>query len=610
MSSDDLPRLVRRLLEAEEGPVLVVHGATAPAIPGSRHVLVPAGGAAPKEARHPAALLAFADAAEARRAASVIGPVGRSRRLLIWLASADRPPVFVPPPVLPALRSVRAELTPNGEAVLELRFVRPPKVEEVLSAVARQLDPGAAAPPAPARPVLGVLAGEPAEVLRGAPPADPAYQVLTAGELASADETVVPVDVLLAPEVPPHLPEQSVTGRAPVVVTDPVLRAGPLDEGLLNPVGFVKRPSARVVDLATLMGGRADPPLPALVHAAHDHAGVRVDWSHAPLPELARTVAALAMAGVPLLPAPPEAAPPAAARRLLGDPLAALLQPNTSAANDLDDPLRREEHSVRLRRAAHAHHASWAWRRRVAEAAGLPGPTEPTVSVLLATKRPERLGHALRQVARQRGVSVQLVLAAHGHRPDPDMVRSQVPEAVVLSLPAETVFGDVLQTAVRAASGDLLLKMDDDDWYGPDFIADLVLARRWSGADVVGTTAEYVYLEDLDRTVRRDNESETWARFVAGGTIMTSRALMDEVGGFRPVRRFVDAQLLTAALSAGASIYRAQGLGYVLRRAEAGHTWETGSEFFLDPARLDQQWDGFVPSRLLEHDPRDLVPDA
>jgi hypothetical protein len=114
-------------------------------------------------------------------------------------------------------------------------------------------------------------------------------------------------------------------------------------------------------------------------------------------------------------------------------------------------------------------------------------------------------------------------------------------------------------------------------------------------------TAEYVYLEALDRTVRRTDDSEREARFVAGGTMMLDRSYLQHVGGFRPVRRYVDAQLLSAVRACGGSVYRTHGLGYVIRRSPAGHTWDPGLDFYLDERRIAQQWPGFVPSRLLEH---------
>jgi len=266
-----------------------------------------------------------------------------------------------------------------------------------------------------------------------------------------------------------------------------------------------------------------------------------------------------------------------------------------TAPVDLADVLAREEHSLVLRRAALDAYADL---------------DRPTVSIVLATRRPDMLAHALGQVRRQRGVeALELVLAPHGFTPDPAEVRDLLGPDVALELVPQdgsTLFGDVLDAAARAAGGDVVLKMDDDDWYGPDFVADLLRARGWSGADVVGTPAEQHYLAPLTTTVTRGHRAEAWTRFVAGGTILVSRDLLREVGWWRQVRRFVDAQLLAAVHAAGGTVYRTHGLGYLLRRNASGHTWEVDLEELLDPARVQQRWDGFRPSRLLECDAEEL----
>jgi hypothetical protein len=315
-----------------------------------------------------------------------------------------------------------------------------------------------------------------------------------------------------------------------------------------------------------------------------------------PHPATALTLAGLAAAGVPVT-GPVEDLPG------LGTDLRARI----ASPVDLDDDLRREEHSVRLRRPALLEHGTAGWRRSLARDAGVPEPALPSVSVLLATRRPHMLEFAVRQFTRQRGVTSELVLVAHGFSPDEAEVRALVGDRpfTIVPVPADTLFGDALNAGVAAASGDLVMKMDDDDWYSPDFLLDLLVARTHSGADLVGTTSEYVYLEQLDRTLRRSDESERNARFVAGGTMLLSVADLRAVGGFRRSRRYVDASLLQSLLASGGSVYRAQGLGYVLRRTGEGHTWEPGLDFFLDPARMGDQWDGFVPSRLLEPDPLD-----
>jgi hypothetical protein len=271
--------------------------------------------------------------------------------------------------------------------------------------------------------------------------------------------------------------------------------------------------------------------------------------------------------------------------------------------SDLTSPLRREEYSVRLRRAALLEHSVVAWRQRVAAAAGVDYDAYPSVSILLATKRPHQLEFALKQIAKQRGADIELVLAAHGWTPDPARVRAALGDIAVtiLSLGQETSFGDVLNAAAGAASGELVLKFDDDDWYGPDAVSDLLLARNYSGADLVGCTAEFAFLEPVWRMIRRTDDAERTARFVAGGTMMLDRSTLDSLGGFRSVQKYVDASLLASAHASGALVYRTHGLGYVLRRSAGGHTWQADLDYFLDPKRIADQWEGFVTSELLVH---------
>jgi glycosyltransferase involved in cell wall biosynthesis len=233
----------------------------------------------------------------------------------------------------------------------------------------------------------------------------------------------------------------------------------------------------------------------------------------------------------------------------------------------------------------------------------------PQVSVLLTTMRPHQLDFALRQLARQRDADFELVLATHGWEADEAKVREALPGRDVVLVPRskDVFFGDVLNDAFEAASGDVLLKVDDDDWYGPHAVVDLLLARRYSGADVVGMPSEFVHLAELGITTRRNHPTEIFNRFVAGGTIMADRDVVRSVGGFRPVRRFVDAQLLSGIEAAGGRIYRTHGLGYVLRRLASGHhTWQVEADSFRKEGIVDREWDGFHASRELAVDERDL----
>jgi hypothetical protein len=375
---------------------------------------------------------------------------------------------------------------------------------------------------------------------------------------------------------------------------DPMVALGPLDERLLNPMGFERDVDGPVVDLSELDWGRG--PTEALVRGLRANRGVHADLPQASPLLAARVIAGLAMAGVPL--SADRVATRVAAH--LGEAVTAAI----TAEVDLDDPQAREEHSVVLRRAALTAYSSIAWRTRLGELAGVRVAPQPAVSVVMATRRPDLLDHALSQVARQRGVGrLELVLAPHGFEPDVARVREALSaggsvEVQVVPQPAEAVFGDVLHAAAAAASGDVVLKMDDDDWYAPDVVADLLLARGYSGAELVGMPDDLYYLEPTDETVRLGQRTEAYRQFVAGGTLMVDRGLLREVGGFRTVRRHVDAELIAAVRAAGGATYRTHGLGYMLRRTDTGHTWKADLDDLR--SRAAQVTPGFRPGRLME----------
>lgn len=524
-------------------------------------------------------LLITADRACLRRLAAALPRVGQVRVVACWLYDAAAPLVVRPRPEWPPLTSAMARET--GRGVLSvLRFAAPTPAHQVLVEMARQAVPGFGGH---GGLVVAYAGRQPAAGL------DPRAPLLADAAAAADPERDVPPDVVVAPPASwehPRVPgPHHVIDRPPTVVAAPTLE--PIDELVVNPMGWRKDWTAPLADLD---------PHQRLTEAAlaplRELQGVRVDLEQAD----PRTVAALAMSGVPLL--------ATGSRPELGEALSAAL----TAVGDLHDPLAREEHSLTVRRAALEAHSTLAWRASLAAGAGVRFTAWPSVSVLLATRRPEQLDFALRQVSRQRGADVELVLATHGFSADPARVAEAMGgrDVVLLDFAAETFYGDVLHAAAQAAGGDVLLKVDDDDWYSPHVVHDLLWARRYSGAEVVGMPSEFVHLAELGVTVQRNHPTEVFNRFVAGGTIMIDRHVLRAVGGFRRVRRFVDAQLLGAVEAAGGRIYRTHGLGYVLRRTGSGHTWQSDPESFRRPEILAREWPGFHASRELELDGRDL----
>ncbi|WP_433350047.1 glycosyltransferase [Microtetraspora malaysiensis] len=624
---------VRHLVDLDGDP----RRALSPEGPGTP----PSGEAAPSPDEEMAEVLVLARTpTDLRRAATLHTLLPRAERVIV--VTAETPywypapaPSLTPAHRWRALTELRVHRPASGAWAVDARFSAATPAGPTVAATARafagnRLD-GIAAPVAalagpgaahwrPGDPNASpVEPGGPLPIRVGAPGGDVVLRTSFPDGLPAweGDEPVVDLPALeeLSWErlgepggAAPLAAGTEAANRRPAVHVNDVRLLPPVDDRSVNPMGFVTTPTLGVGRLE-LADGRWN--------AVHDGKvltrfaasgcvtvtdvarlrqlrGLRIDWRNGHTGPIAavRVVASLAAAGVPMLAG--EIPPWAGA---LGDGLIGLLRAVTP--EDLDDDLRREEHSVRLRRRAlrdHGVEARW-------ERLGAPARQRPLTSVLLTTRRPEMVPFALGQAARQRDAELEVVLALHGIPRDHPSVAPAVASferpITVVEGAASLAFGALLNRAAARASGSFLLKMDDDDWYGPDFLADLLLAHSYTGANVLGAALEFVYLAAIGVTVRRDQVTEQITNFVAGGTIFTERAAFDAVGGFRPLPRAVDTQFQHAVQSAGGQVYRTHGLGYVLRRGPASqHTWREPIGTFL--RRNKRQWRGFRPSALME----------
>jgi hypothetical protein len=221
----------------------------------------------------------------------------------------------------------------------------------------------------------------------------------------------------------------------------------------------------------------------------------------------------------------------------------------------------------------------------------------PSVSAVLLTHRGEFLEHAMGQLAGLNYPRLEIVLALHGDQVSDEQVSRTIaehPHSVrVIRIGADVIFGTAMQQACEFADGQLITKVDDDDFYGPEHVWDLVVARMYSAAQVTGKALDFIRIESADITVFRPAYgAEKFADFVAGGTMLLSRADLDEIGGWRPMPKHIDRGLLDAFLEAGALVYRTTGLGYIYVRRGAGHTAIVSDEHFL--TKNAYSWSGLL----------------
>lgn len=153
------------------------------------------------------------------------------------------------------------------------------------------------------------------------------------------------------------------------------------------------------------------------------------------------------------------------------------------------------------------------------------------LAVVCVSMRPERLESVLRNVQSQREVRPQFFFVANDVAFDHAAVRercAQIEGAHVLEAPDTTSLGAALNLAMASTDARYVAKFDDDDLYGPHYLADALRAHRYSGAGVVGKHTYYAHLEQSDETILRFPRHEfEYSSTLAGGTLVIDR---DRVG--------------------------------------------------------------------------------
>ena len=306
---------------------------------------------------------------------------------------------------------------------------------------------------------------------------------------------------------------------------------------------------------------------------------------------MAMLLAGMACAGIPL---EIDDLPPAGAWGVGAD-----LRGQYSVLPDLDleDDLTRQAWSVDTRRQALRVHSQQEILRgivprRSSERCG----TDDSISVVIPSRRPEFVESIVRQAVHQSHTNREVLVGLHGYSRQQLLAASpwlqSRTDVRFIEVDAELNLGEALNKLTVEAGGDYIAKMDDDDLYTEHHLADLLAAARYSGAELVGCKAEFVYLEVSGKTIQRRPNSEMYDATVTGGTMLLSRETLRKVGGWSPVGTAEDRLLHESLRKLGGTVYRTHGMNYLMRRGdgERMHTWNPDSALFEKQAI--RSWDG------------------
>ncbi|MFC0211986.1 glycosyltransferase family 2 protein [Paenibacillus chartarius] len=202
------------------------------------------------------------------------------------------------------------------------------------------------------------------------------------------------------------------------------------------------------------------------------------------------------------------------------------------------------------------------------------------VTIITATIRPEHIHDIFYNYARQKWEAKELIIILNKdslNMEDYLELAENYRAVRVFRLPESKSLGECLNFGVRKAKHSIIAKFDDDDYYGPHYIAEAMRAFWSSNADVVGKYSVHYYFP-AKRKILLTNKSQRPHRFVrkiAGATIMFKKRVF-------PKAKFVRASLgtdvlfLAACRRHGYLIYTTTSYNFAaIRKPDSkSHTWQ------------------------------------
>ena len=214
----------------------------------------------------------------------------------------------------------------------------------------------------------------------------------------------------------------------------------------------------------------------------------------------------------------------------------------------------------------------------------------PSVSVVIATRRPDNVKFAIENYRKQVYAEKELLLVLNNAIFDVESIEARTKDlhnVRIVQIEERVTLGESLNRGVEEASGCYIAKMDDDDYYGENYLSDMMLAADFSGADILGKGTYFVHMKANNITALRSVASQhEFTEFVAGATLTGRREVLREIR-FPDCTRGEDSSLLAKASKAGCRIYSADAFNMLVVRGtdHQRHTWDIGDSDFLKNCR-------------------------
>lgn len=216
-------------------------------------------------------------------------------------------------------------------------------------------------------------------------------------------------------------------------------------------------------------------------------------------------------------------------------------------------------------------------------------PSLPKIEVVTPTKRPHLITECLARFEAfdypDKHMTIVLNTASEHVVKDAKNILSGAKDVSLLVVHEELNIGTCLNLAIQKTPADVWLKVDDDDFYGPNYILDFALVYHCLAADSVAKAPAYTYFQALDQTHilkggRFANSVAGEKGHFCGATLSGTREVNSKIPFSMERRANVDANFVKALKSSGMLTLFLDNYNFSIFRGgdKNAHTWRVSDE--------------------------------
>lgn len=235
----------------------------------------------------------------------------------------------------------------------------------------------------------------------------------------------------------------------------------------------------------------------------------------------------------------------------------------------------------------------------------LPDSNIRKVSAVVVTMRPKYIDRVFDNFVKQTWPHKELIIVVNSDEADIEQYNMRVAQYPgedirVFRQAKDVPLGACLNFAFDKAKYDTLLKMDDDDYFGRDYLKDELVFFEFTDAGVIGKNTFYVYFEGSGRiALRYPGKENIFTDIVAGSAMIFKREVYNKVRFDDTLNVSEIAAFLKLAGKKGFKVFSTHRFNHaVVRRELQGHTWREPEEEYMRKCELVEENVG--PERLAE----------